>query len=489
MVRSCSIVAREPGAGVRDRRQRAEPEPCSTGGTRLESATQAISEATPAVSTAPLHHSEPLVVPRSEHALSRKRLSSAALKVLYRLHRAGYTAYLVGGGVRDLLLGRHPKDFDVVTNARPREIRRLFRNSRIIGRRFRLVHVLFAGETVEVATFRASPEPDEVPDGWEESEENEDSEEVDPAAPVDENNLFGTPAEDARRRDFTVNALFYDIADFSIIDHVGGLEDLTAETLRTIGDPDLRIAEDPVRMLRALEYMVRLGFALEPHTEEAIHRNRDLILDASPARLSYELLETLRSGAAEGIFSAWRRFGILELVFPEAESAGPVFGKLLSSVDRKLGAGGTVDDPVLLGMSFLPEFVGLLDRAVGDGGRVDNPQLLAGLSGLIDPAELRLHLSNRNVHQIRQGLFTISKMRRPPERARQVMRLARQDYFPTAWGLYTLAVEAGLLPAEAHRAWAKALDRLAQNGTLADPEGSDRPHRRKRRRPRRRRRS
>jgi poly(A) polymerase len=420
--------------------------------------------------------------------LSRKRLSSAALKVLYRLHRAGYAAYLVGGGVRDLLLGRRPKDFDVVTNARPREIRRLFRNSRIIGRRFRLVHVLFAGETVEVATFRASPEPDEVPDGWEEGEEGEDTEETDPAAPVDENNVFGTPAEDARRRDFTVNALFYNIADFSIIDHVGGLEDLTAETLRTIGDPDLRIREDPVRMLRGLEYMVRLGFALEPRTEEAIHRNRDLILEASPARLAYELLEVLRSGASRGIFRAWKRFGILDLVFPEAAAAGPVLQKLLSGVDRRINAGQAVDDPVLLGMSFLPEYVGLLDRAVTEGGRVDNPQLLGGLAGLIDPAELRLHLSNRNVHQIRQGLFTISKIRRPPERARQVMRLARQEYFPTAWAFYTLAVEAGLLPAQAHRAWAKALDRLANNGTLEDSK--EPPARsRRRRRPRHRRRS
>jgi poly(A) polymerase len=441
------------------------------------------------VSTVPSHYSAPLVLPRAEHTLSRNGVSSAALKVLYRLHRAGYVAYLVGGSVRDVLLGRRPKDFDVVTNAQPREIRRLFRNSRVIGRRFRLVHVLFAGETVEVATFRASPEPDEVPDGWEEGEENEDGEETEAAPQVDENNVFGTPAEDARRRDFTVNALFYNIADFSIIDHVGGLEDLRGETLRTIGDPDQRIEEDPVRMLRALEYMVRLGFKLEPRTEDAIHRNRDLILAASPARLAYELLETLRSGVSRGIFAAWKRFGILRLVFPEAEAAGPALNQLLVSVDRRFSSGEAVDDAVLLGLSFLPDYVGLLHDAAREDERIDNPQLLAGLAELIDPAELRLHLSNRNVHQIRQGLFTISKMRRAPERARQVIRLARQDYFPTAWALYTFAVEAKLLPAEPHRAWADALDRLAKNGTLEDANQSVQPTRRRRRRPRRRRRS
>ena len=204
----------------------------------------------------------PKVLARPEHQLSRGSLSAEALKVLYRLHRSGYAAYLVGGSVRDLLLGHRPKEFDVATNARPQEIRRLFRNSRVIGRRFRLVHVFFRAGIIEVATFRASPEPPESPNDWEEAaaEEAEENTTTARPQPATEDVVFGTPAEDARRRDFTVNALFYNIADFSIIDHVGGIKDLERGLIRTIGDPDQRFIEDPVRMMRALEYSVRLGF-------------------------------------------------------------------------------------------------------------------------------------------------------------------------------------------------------------------------------------
>ncbi len=211
---------------------------------------------------------EPRILSRPQHRLSRGDVSPEALKVLYRLHRAGYLAYLVGGSVRDLLLGRRPKDFDVATNARPQEIRGLFRNSRVIGRRFRLAHVFFRGHVVEVATFRASPEPPETPNDWEEGEAEATEEEtsVESLPPRREEVVYGTPAEDARRRDFTINALFYNLADFSVIDYVGGIEDLQRGVIRTIGDPDQRFIEDPVRMMRALEYAVRLGFEIDPPT-------------------------------------------------------------------------------------------------------------------------------------------------------------------------------------------------------------------------------
>jgi len=438
-------------------------------------------------STLPIRH-EPRVVPRPEHTVSRSDISSGALKVLYRLHRSGYLAYLVGGGVRDLLLGKRPKDFDVVTNARPQEIRRLFRNSRIIGRRFRLVHVMFADGIVEVATFRASPEPPEVPDGWEEGEESELATEAEetPREAVVETEVFGSPAEDAWRRDFTVNALFYNIADYSILDYVGGMEDLEARVLRSIGPPDLRFREDPVRMLRALEYMVRLEFELEPELEAAIHRNRELILDASPARLAYELLEVLKSGSAHGICSAWRRFGILKLVFPEAEAAGSALGKVLRAADRRVAMGFEPHDAVLLGASFLPAFAGILARVAPPGQRVDNPALLEALDNLLEPPAARLHISNRNLHLMKQGMFTISKMLKAPEKGRQVTRLARQEYFPVAWQLYTLAVESELLPREPWEAWNRALDRLRTHGTAADPGTRARRDRRPRRRRRRR---
>lgn len=383
-----------------------------------------------------------------------------------------------------MLLGRRPKDFDVVTNARPREIRRLFRNSRIIGRRFRLVHVMFADGIVEVATFRASPEPPEVPDGWEEGEQApSEHEDLPPNGGPEENNVFGTPAEDALRRDFTVNALLYDIADFSVLDYVNGMQDLEAGVLRTIGRPDLRFQEDPVRMIRALEYRVRLGFELDPETEEAIDRNRELILEASPARLAYELLETLKSGRSRGICAEWRRFGILQLVFPEAAKVGTALEPVLQALDARIEGGSLPDDAVLLGVAFLPEYVRILGSAQKEGGKFDNPALLAALDDLLAGPALRLHISNRNHHLLKQGLFTVSKMLRPPERGRQVTRLARQQYFPAAWQLYTLAVEAGLLPQEPHAAWRKALRRLESGQAPQEPER----RRPRRRRPRRRR--
>jgi len=429
---------------------------------------------------------EPRVIPRAKHSISRREISSGALKVLYRLHRSGYRACLVGGSVRDLLLGRTPKDFDVVTNARPREIRRLFRNSRIIGRRFRLVHVMFADGIVEVATFRASPEPPEVPDGWEEGEEVEtEQEELPPNGGPAENNVYGTPAEDALRRDFTINALLYDIADFSVLDYVNGMEDLEAGVLRTIGQPDRRFVEDPVRMIRALEYRVRLGFDLEPETEAAIDRNRRLILEAAPARLAYELLETLKSGHSKGICAAWRRYGILELVFPEAAAASRKLEPVLEALDARIAQGSLPDDATLLGVSFLPTFVGILGSVRSDAGKIDNPALLRALDDLLVAPALRLHISNRNHHLLKQGLFTISKMLRGPDRGRQVTRLVRQEYFPVAWQLYTLAVESELLPREPYAAWRKAVRRLESGETSPEPE----KRRPRRRRPRRRRRS
>jgi len=427
---------------------------------------------------------QPRVIPRAQHKISRRSISSGALKVLYRLHRSGYRACLVGGSVRDMLLGRTPKDFDVVTNARPREIRRLFRNSRIIGRRFRLVHVMFADGIVEVATFRASPEPPEVPDGWEDGEEEAAGhEEIAPNGGPEENNVYGTAAEDALRRDFTINALLYDIADFSVIDYVDGMADLEAGVLRTIGQPDRRFQEDPVRMIRALEYRVRLGFEMEAETEAAIGRNRSLILEAAPARLAYELLEALKSGHSRGICSEWRRFGILDLVFPEAAAAGRALEPVLEALDARVADGSAPADAVLLGVSFLPQFVSILSSVRRDGDRIDNPALLVALDEILAAPSLRLHISNRNHHLLKQGLFTVSKMLKAPERGRQVTRLVRQEYFTVAWQLYTLAVEAGLLPPEPHAAWRKAIRKLEAGEALPEPE----KRRPRRRRPRRRR--
>ncbi len=236
---------------------------------------------------------EPRIVPRSEHPISRRMIAREALKVLYRLHDAGYLAYLVGGSVRDLLLGLTPKDFDVGTDARPEEIRRLFRASRIIGRRFRLVHVYFrGGKIVEVVTFR----------GPEEFEEDQE--------------VFGTPQEDAFRRDLTINALFYNIADFTIIDYVGGLEDLRNGIIRVIGDPNVRFMRDPVRMLRAVRHAARAGFEIEPRTWEGILRHREKIRLCSPIRLRDEWLKDVTGGWAAPWLDLMFQSGLFREIFP-----------------------------------------------------------------------------------------------------------------------------------------------------------------------------
>ena len=431
----------------------------------------------------------PRILTRPEHNLSRQHLSPEALKVLYRLHRSGYAAFLVGGSVRDLLLGRRPKDFDVATNARPQEIRRLFRNSRIIGRRFRLVHVFFHGGIVEVATFRASPEPPESPEDWEEAEEEAAEEDavVDRPPLRHEEDVYGTPSEDARRRDFTVNALFYNVADFSIIDYVGGIEDLQRKVIRTIGNPDERFEEDPVRMMRALEYSVRLGFQIDRPTVDAIERQQDLISEASSPRLTYELLESLRSGRAAEIHAAWRRAGVFTRAFPDLPIDTDESVRVLAMVDEGIANGRQFSDPSLLGGFFLTKFLGLASEETDGNGRVNNVQLLERLREVLEPAAASMHLSNQTIHLIHQGLFTLTKMRRPPDRGRQVLKLVRQDYFPVAWDFYGFATALGSISPEAHEGWSRAVRKVGRQKTpqrpqVADPDRPPRPRRRPRRR-------
>jgi poly(A) polymerase len=255
---------------------------------------------------------DPVIVPRAEHPISRRNIDADALKVLYRLHQFNYAGYLVGGSVRDLLLGRQPKDFDIGTDAHPYQIKKLFRNCWIIGRRFRLAHVRFGNKTIEVATFRRG-----VPPGTENEPAEPAADTHAPDLAIRHDNTFGTPEEDAFRRDFTINALFYDIATFSIIDYVGGLDDLREGLIRSIGDPNERFQEDPVRMFRAVSFAARLGFRLDTLVVDAIAAHRRLIASASPARLVEEYYKVLRSGAAEQTFRQLAALGLLEPITPE----------------------------------------------------------------------------------------------------------------------------------------------------------------------------
>jgi poly(A) polymerase len=254
---------------------------------------------------------EPRSIPRPEHAISRANISSSALKVLYRLKEAGFQSFLVGGGVRDLLLGREPKDFDVGTDATPEQIRQLFRSCRLIGRRFRLAHVRFGRDVIEVATFRAY---------YDNGDDDEEAAHTDEGR-ILRDNVYGSLEEDAWRRDFTVNALYYDIKDFSVVDYVGGLEDLQNGTLRLIGDPEKRYREDPVRMLRAVRFAAKLGFRIHPETEVPLRELGHLLEDIPAARLFEEVLKLFLGGCAVSGFELLRHYDLFRYLFPMTEEA------------------------------------------------------------------------------------------------------------------------------------------------------------------------
>jgi poly(A) polymerase len=322
---------------------------------------------------------KPRIIPRAEHRISRAMISPNALKILYRLKDNGHIAYLVGGCVRDLLLGREPKDFDVATDATPEMIKKLFRNCRLVGRRFRLAHLHFRDEIIEVATFRGSA----AEEGRRESHEPSPEEAGNRRRPlrlvseegvVLRDNVFGTPAEDALRRDFTVNALAYDIADFSIIDYVGGVQDLKQGVIRTIGDPVVSFTEDPVRMLRAVRFAALLGFTVEESAWHALVVNAPAITRASAPRLYEEVLKLFLSGEGEQVYQLMRRSGLFAPLFPglgawlDQESDGfphVRIGRDLEWVDRRVGGGEVVSPPLLFALmfgEFLEERAALLRR-------------------------------------------------------------------------------------------------------------------------------
>lgn len=262
---------------------------------------------------------EPRIIQRSAHTVSRKLISEQALKVLYRLRACNHIAYLAGGSVRDLLLGHRPKDFDVVTDAHPEEVRRIFRNCRLVGRRFRLAHVIFGRDVIEVATFRALTEPATAEPHAEAPKH--DGQHHGALQTRDgmilRDNVFGTPEEDAMRRDFTVNALFYNIADYSVIDYVGGMEDLDKGLIRSIGPARRRYVEDPVRMIRAVRFASTLGLTIEPESYEAIGECRDCLALASRARLYEETLKLFSGRQTAEVYRYLRQTGLFEVMFPD----------------------------------------------------------------------------------------------------------------------------------------------------------------------------
>lgn len=284
------------------------------------------------------------MIPRDRHGVSRKQVSRGALRVLYGLKDAGFRACLVGGAVRDLLLGRQPKDFDVATDATPEDVRKLFRNCRLIGRRFRLAHVIFGPEIVEVATFRGTGEGDTSGDRHVVN------------GRILRDNVWGTIEEDALRRDFRVNALYYDIADFSVIDYVGGMEDLEQKRLRLIGDPATRYHEDPVRMLRAARLAAKLGFTIDPEAAALFEPLGHLLGEAPPARLFDECQKMFLAGYGLASFQTLVQYGLLEQLFPGTAHAlaNDGSGSLRAMIER--GLAGT-DARVADGRPVTPAFL------------------------------------------------------------------------------------------------------------------------------------
>jgi poly(A) polymerase len=340
----------------------------------------------------------PVIIDRSKHTVSRKNISPEALKVLYRLKEAGYIAYLAGGSVRDLLLGRTPKDFDIATNAHPHQVKNLFRNCRLIGRRFRLAHVYFHNSIIEVSTFRARlmVETGEHAHHFKQRD-----------GLILRDNVFGTPEEDAWRRDFTVNALFYNIADFSVIDYVDGLKDLDARLLRVIGDPVVRFNEDPVRMIRAIRFACSCDLTIEESARKAILELRDRVALASRERLYDEFLKLAFCGHAEKVAKAMLEYDLFGVLFPEMDTWMKEskdhgrriwFFRALRQVDIWKKAGLKPDEPLLWALIFGEYHEDKAQELIQQGCRPAEALVRTALDHMLNP-DGRVQIPKKIAHE------------------------------------------------------------------------------------------
>ncbi|MCG6659551.1 polynucleotide adenylyltransferase PcnB [Halomonas campisalis] len=427
----------------------------------------------------------PRIIPRNEHPVSRQHFSEPALKVLYRLHNAGYEAYLVGGCIRDALLGKMPKDFDVATDATPEQVRELFRNSRIIGRRFRIVHVRFGREVIEVTTFRGQPGDDH---GDHLAQQSEDG-------LLLRDNVWGNIQEDAIRRDFTINALYYSIADFSIHDFADGVRDIESRTLRLIGDPATRYREDPVRMLRAVRFAAKLDFHIAPDSEAPIFELAPLLLQIPPARLFDEILKLFMAGHGVETFRQLRRYGLFAMLFPESEEAmaelpwaEPLIEAALASTDRRIHEERPVT-PAFLFAALLWGPVQLRQAALEADGMPPIPALQAAAQPVISrqlqhiSIPKRFSLPMRDIWDLQQRL--------PKRGGKRASQTREHPRFRAAYDFLLLREAAGEIPPGLGDWWTAYQEgdehdqqRLVGKAQDSEPGGG----RSRRRRPRKRRR-
>ncbi|WP_462322529.1 polynucleotide adenylyltransferase PcnB [Halochromatium sp.] len=393
---------------------------------------------------------EPLVVPRPEHPISRANISPNALKVLNRLKQAGFQAYLVGGGVRDLLLGHEPKDFDIATNATPEEVRAVFRNCRLIGRRFRLAHVFFGREIVEVATFRGS------------NAGGDSDAQVTEQGMILRDNVYGSITEDALRRDFTVNALYYNIADFSLVDYAGGLADIEQGRLRLIGDdPVARYREDPVRMLRAVRFACKLGFMIDPDCAAPIRELAGLLGEISPARLFEETLKLFHSGYALQAFEKLRHYDLFAQLFPDTDAclaredhAFPItfVSRGLDNTDQRMLEGKPVA-PAFLFAVLLWEPVRLRYQALLSEGMPSAEAMALASHEVASAQQRRVAIQKRFALPMREIWALQPRLER--RQGKRPMVLLSHPRFRAAYDFLLLRAEAGEIDPELAQWWTR----------------------------------
>jgi len=401
----------------------------------------------------------PRYIRREDHTISRKDIDRDSLRVLYGLKDAGYDAYLVGGAVRDLLMGRRPKDFDVATDARPRDLRRLFRNSREVGRRFRLVHVFFGPKNVEVATLRSAAEASDSNSG---------------DLYVDDDNQWGDLKSDAFRRDFTVNALFYDIRDFSVIDYCGGVEDIQAKLIRCIGDPQVRFREDPVRMLRAIKFAARFGFTFEPATDRALRELQGEILKASRFRVTEEIFRILTQPNRAAGLRMLGEYGFMGVLYPEWSIAVGDDG-FTQVADYFVAVDEAADEERYFPLEVLTAglFIPLLDSV--DLGRDQFHQVAARVTQEVRQLGQRMDLPKRLVNsavEIMRGQLYLLFF---AHLGKRVKRYVSAPFFDLVWRVHELAFGHMTELDEMREAWmaARRALRTPLGGTVDTPDKRD----------------
>lgn len=415
---------------------------------------------------------KPVIIPRNEHTISRAQISENALKVLYRLKSAGYQACLVGGSVRDLLLGREPKDFDVATNAKPEQIRELFRNCVLIGRRFRLAHVRYGEEIIEVSTFRA---PHDVEDVEHMAEGR-----------ILRDNVYGSINEDVWRRDFTVNALYYDIADFSVIDYVNGMQDVKAGRIRLIGDPVKRYIEDPVRLLRAVRFAVKLGFRIDTETEKPVYELGNLLDDIPSARLFEETLKLFMGGCAVQTFEQLRHYNLFRSLFPQtdavlAEQEGgfphTLLIRALNNTDTRLAEGKPVTPGFLIASLLWAPMNRLMQDYMANGMQPAEAVMLAG--DTVISRQVNSTAMPRRFTRIAREIWQLQpRLKRTTGKRPQ--RLLQHPRFRAAYDFLLLRAESGEDVKELAEWWTK-FQEDPENATLVEKDKASHTGKRRRR--------